>query len=108
MNTAPITATDWAEENKKLQEENKKLQEENKKLKEALKSEKQISFWRMCEAYNGFHKNTNLRDPKWIAEMNAQMEDRHDSNEWCEGTVEELQAGYFDWVGGNEPEEDEE
>ena len=96
------------EENKTVVEENKKLKEENKKLKEQLQYERKISFWRMCESYNGFHKNTNLRHPEWIAEMNAMIEDRWDSNAWCEGTVEELQKGYLEWVGGYQTEEEDE
>ncbi len=80
---------------------------ELEQLKGAYKFQKQVSFWRMCESYNGFHKDTNLNDPEWLGEMDAMIEDRWDSNAWCDGTVEELQKGYRDWVGGEESEDED-
>ena len=81
--------------------------EELEQLKGAYKFQKQVSFWRMCESYNGFHKNTNITGPEWLVEMDAMIEDRWDENEWCEGTLEELQQGYRDWVGGEESEDED-
>ena len=85
-------------------QENEELQEMNEALKAELELQKKISFWRMCEAYNGFHKNTDLRSSEWIVEMNAMIEDRFEEGL---GSVEDLQAGYLDWVGGGETEEEE-
>ena len=81
------------------------LEAENKKLKEDLEQQRKETFWRMCESYNGFHKNTNLRDPDWLGEMYAAIEDRAEEHD---GTVEELYAGYVEWVGGPQSEEEEE
>ena len=75
--------------------------EEYEKLKEDFEYQKQISFWRMCESYNGFHKNVCF-DKEWMDEMNEMIEEKHDSKAWCEGTVEELQEGYRVWVGYEE------
>lgn len=85
------------------------LQEENKKLQEALEMQKKVSFWRMCETHNGFPSisDINLRDPEWIEEMNAMIEDRQESM-WCQGTVKELQEGYLEFVGGYETEDEDE
>jgi hypothetical protein len=107
------------EENKQLKEKNAeliseklKLDDEANKLTEEVEEERKISFWRMCESYNGFHKNTNLHDPEWIAEMNAMIEDKFDPGlllhpGYGPVTVEELQAGYSEWVDYNPDDEDE-
>ena len=66
-----------------------KLDDEANKLTEEVEEERKISFWRMCESYNGFHKNTNLHDPEWIAEMNAMIEDKFEhSSDFVGWTVE--------------------
>ena len=101
----------YAQENEELQEMNESMKKtlqdkfnEIEALKAELELQKKISFWRMCEAYNGFHKNTDLRSSEWIVEMNAMIEDRFEEGL---GSVEDLQAGYLDWVGGGETEEEE-
>ena len=74
-----------------------------------MDEERKISFWRMCESYNGFHKNTNIHDPEWIAEMNAMIEDKFDPGLLRVDypvSVEELQAGYSEWVDYNPDDED--
>lgn len=83
--------------------------DEVNELKEALELQRKVSFWRMCETHNGFPSigDTNLRDPEWIAEMNAMIEDRQESM-WCNGTVKELQEGYLEFVGGPETEDEDE
>ena len=91
------------EEIKTQEEEIKKLTEESDKHEAIIVQEKRISFWRMCESYNGFQKNTNLCDPDWLEEMKAQIWDRKDEiND--EG---DLYEGYKEWIGyGWEEEED--
>ena len=79
--------------------------DEKQKLKKELEYERKVSFWRMCESYNGFHKNTNLRHPEWIAEMNEQIEDKADLGPVG---VKELQEGYLEFVGGYETVEEDE
>jgi len=113
-------ATEWIEEvfdsdtwdpvevGKWVKELKQELEEEKEKLKEQLQYEQKVSFWRMCESYNGFHKNTNIRHPEWIEEMNEMIEDRWENNSWCSGTVEELQKGYLEWVGGYQTEDEDE
>jgi len=75
--------------------------ESNKKLKEERDQARREAFWRMCEAYNGFHKNTDLRDPQWIGEIKDAMEYHYDCCD-ADGSVEELHEGYIEWVGANE------
>ena len=75
--------------------------EENKKLKEERDQARREAFWRMCEAYNGFHKNTDLRNPQWISEIKDAMEYHYDCCD-ADGSVEELHEGYIEWVGANE------
>ena len=98
------------EKNAELIAEKLKLDDEANKLTEEVEEERKISFWRMCESYNGFNKNTNLHDPEWIAEMNAMIEDKFDPEVFRDSwtvTVEELQAGYSEWVDYNPDDEDE-
>jgi predicted translin family RNA/ssDNA-binding protein len=63
-----------------------------------------ISFFRMCEAYNGFHKNTNLCDDEWIASMEAEIEHRrsghmNSSDKW---TID----AYKEWINYEEMKDD--
>ena len=106
------------EEVKKLEEKNAeliaeklKLDDEANKLTEDVEQERKISFWRMCESYNGFHKNTNIHDPDWIAEMNAMIEDKFEpGSDYGVGypvSVEELKAGYLEWIDYTPEEESE-
>ena len=44
-------------------EDMEKLKEELDKLRRMTVSARREAFWRMCESYNGFHNNTNIRDP---------------------------------------------
>jgi len=89
-------------------EDMEKLKEELDKLRHMTVSARREAFWRMCESYNGFHSNTNIRDPQWLGEMDGMIDDRYCDDTYPGlGTVEELQQGYRDWVGGEESEDED-
>ena len=75
--------------------------EELKNEKRKVEEQKKISFWRMCESYNGFRNSTNLFDSEWLEEMKAMIDDRQEDL-WCEGSADELFSGYKDWIGYDE------
>jgi len=99
--------SDWAKKRDEDGDEYRitinELTEESDKLEAIIVQEKRNSFWRMCESYNGFNKNTNLCDPDWLEEMRVEIEDRKDEID-DEG---DLFEGYKEWIGYEEEEEED-
>lgn len=98
--------SDWAKKRDEDGDEYRitinELKEEIKRLTVSLAEQKRISFWRMCESYNGFHKNV-IFDADWLEEMKAMIEDRKDEID-DEG---DLFEGYKEWIGYEEEEEED-
>ena len=78
-----------------------KLQEKYEDLEEQLRMSRLYEFFRMCEAYNGFHKNTNLYDQEWLNEMYVMFEERRDRSM---PDTSELYKEYKEFIG-YEPEQ---
>jgi hypothetical protein len=71
------------------------------KIDAELEFQRKVSFWRMCEGHNGFHKNTNIHDDEWLEEMRVMISDLA-CGETAPWDHEELFEGYKDWIGYEE------